>query len=499
MLYLKRNNYWHMKKKLKILFVTTDLDPFCKAGGLGDVSRDLPRALGELGCEVRVVMPRHGVIDEIRHHLTPSGAKFTVSSGGEEIRFAVKEARLDERLPVFFIEKHKYFGSRSRLYGYEDENRRFLFFCRAVLAWLRAGDWTPDVIHCNDWHTGLIPQLLRTEYQDDPLLGGVRTLFTIHNLTFQMGRDWWNIPRRERDDGRTDLADWPDDARINSINFARRAILYADMVSTVSECYASEIMQKDFGQELHLLLTERFQEKRFFGIVNGIDYRAYNPKTDPGLAAPYNLKNFDDKYRNKTALQKELGLAVGEDIPLLGMVTRITEQKGFDLLMEIIQPLLRLRVQLVIVGDGDKLYTNFFRKAARQHPHKLYAYMHFRSADVTRIYAASDMFLMPSRFEPCGLGQMISLRYGSVPIVRQTGGLSDTIQNYDPRTGRGNGFTFKSYDAFAFFGAIVRAVETYRYRDNWRKIVINGMRESFSWKVPAQKYLALYRRILRNR
>ncbi|MDD3006579.1 MAG: glycogen/starch synthase [Candidatus Pacebacteria bacterium] len=491
-----------MKKKLRILFVTTDLDPFCKAGGLGDVSRDLPKALSKMGYDVRIIMPRHGVIDEEKYNIQIIQDNLTVDLMGEETSFRIKKSYLDTKIPVYFIDKHRYFGSRSHLYGYEDENKRSLFFCKAVLETIKSLEvlegWKPDIVHCNDWHTGLIPYFIKTEYSSDEQIKDLKTLFTIHNLAFQMGHDWWTVPKKNVDDGQSPLVNLTK-KKINNINFSRRAILFADMVNTVSECYAEEIMQEKFGQGLHLELSEKHLQKRFFGIVNGIDYEAYNPRTDPGLATKYNANNFDDKYKNKTLLQKEYGLKVDKDIPLLGMVTRITEQKGFDLLMEVIEPLLRLKLQIIIIGDGDKRYKNFFAKVESKHPRKMVASMQFKRKNVTRIYAASDMFLMPSRFEPCGLGQLISLRYGSVPIVRKTGGLSDTINNYNPKTGKGNGFTFSTYDSFAFFSAIVRAVETFRYSDIWRKIAINGMEESFSWDVPAQKYLALYRKALKSK
>ncbi|MFA7169477.1 MAG: glycogen synthase [Candidatus Paceibacterota bacterium] len=489
-----------MKKFLKILFVTTDLDPFCKVGGLGDVSRDLPKALRNMGYDVRIIMPRHGVIDEEKHNITLIHDDLKVELPDEEIFFRLKKSYIEDKVPVYFVDKHKYFGSRSRLYGYDDENKRFLFFCKAVLASLQNLEgWMPDVVHCNDWHTGLIPYLIKTEYHNDAELKNLKTLFTIHNLTFQMGQDWWNVPKKDKDDGQLPLDEFICKRGVENINFMKRGIICADMVNTVSECYAEEIMQEKFGQDLHRFLVDKFKKKKFFGIVNGIDYHAFNPKTDPGLAVKYDAKNFDDKYKNKIALQKKYGLKVGEDIPLLGMVTRITEQKGFDLLTEIIEPLLKMKLQIIIIGDGDKRYKNFFTKMSQKKPKKLFAHMKFKKKDITQIYAASDMFLMPSRFEPCGLGQLISLRYGSVPIVRETGGLSDTIQNYSPKTGKGNGFTFRTYNAFSFFAAIVRAVETFKYRNIWRKIIINGMEESFSWEVPAAKYLALYRKMLKDK
>jgi len=491
-----------MKKPLKILFVTTDLYPFCKAGGLSDVSCALPKSLSEAGHDVRIMLPRHGVIEEEKNDIKLLQDDLHVKFSDQKIVFRIKKANLTENIPVYFIDKYKYFGSRSRLYGYDDENKRFLFFCRAVLKSVKIisnkEGWVPDVIHCNDWHTGLIPYFIKSDYQGDRVLGNIKTLFTIHNLTFQMGKDWWTVSGRHKDDGEYPIKKFEDKKKVDYINFAKRGIMYSDLVNTVSENYAQEVMQKDFGQDLHQVIVERFERGEFFGIVNGIDYKEYNPVTDPGLAVQYDVDSIEKKYINKVTLQKEYGLKVDKNIPLLGMVTRITEQKGFDLLMEIISPLLRLDLQLIIVGDGDRRYKKFFSKIEKKKPGKLVAHMKFKTENVTQIYAASDMFLMPSRFEPCGLGQMISLRYGSVPIVRETGGLSDTIKNFNPKTGKGNGFTFGAYDRYAFFAAIVRALETYKYRENWNKIVTNGMQESFSWEVPAQKYLKLYLKMLKK-
>lgn len=487
-----------MVKQLKILFVTTDLDPFCKFGGLGDVSRDLPRALFDMGCDVRIILPRHGAIDEAKNGIQLLRDNLKVEVMGEEIIYRIKESSLYGDIPVYFVDKHRFFGSRSRPYNYPDENLRYWFFCRAVLDFLdRGSDWVPDIIHCNDWHTGLIPYFLKEKYAIDPHLGKTRTLFTIHNLTFQMGRDWWTLPKKETDDGILGVETFARKKGIRNVNFMRRGILEADMVNTVSEHYAQEIVQPILGQNLDQLLVERMKGKTFFGIVNGIDYRAYNPMTDPGLVSQYGVENIEDKTKNKISLQKEYHLKVGADIPLLGMVARITEQKGFDLLMEIIEPLLKLDLELIIVGDGDKRYKNFFSKIAGKYPRKMVAHMHFKRENVTRIYAATDMFLMPSRFEPCGLGQLISLRYGSVPIAHLTGGLSDTIQNYNPKTGKGNGFTFGSYDSMLFLMTIVRALETFHYEEIWRRIAQSGMRASFSWEVPAKKYRLLYGKTLR--
>ncbi len=487
-----------MTKPLKILFITTELEPFCKAGGLGDVSQSLPKALLEMGHDVKIIMPLHGVIDEEKHDikLVKKDLKVKIDQNNE-INFRIKKGYLTEDLPVYFIDKYRYFRSRGKIYGYDDGNQRFMFFCFAVLKTIEKIDsLQPDIIHCNDWQTGLIPYLLKTRFNNNEFKK-IRTLFTIHNLTFQAGKDWWTIKRRERDDGVSELPDFKDKYKIDRINFTKRGILNADIVSTVSEQYAKEITQQKFGQELHDILLEKDEEKKFYGIINGIDYKEYNPKTDPGLKANYDHDSLDKKNINKKYLQKKFGFEIDDDIPLIAMATRITEQKGFDLIIEIIDALLRLKMQLILVGSADLYYKKIFKKLSEKNPKKVAARLKFETKNITSVYAGSDMFLMPSRFEPCGLGQMISLRYGSIPIVRETGGLSDTITNYNPRTGQGNGFVFKTYDPKDLLVTIVRALENYKYKDAWLKLVRNGMQESFSWTAPAKKYVLLYRKILK--
>ncbi|MCK5412955.1 MAG: glycogen synthase [Candidatus Pacebacteria bacterium] len=491
-----------MSKPLKILFVTTDLPPFSKAGGLGDVSRSLPKALSKMGHDVKIIMPCHGVINEEKNDIKLIKEDLKVKIYNEnKINFRIKKGVLDQKLPVYFIDKYKYFRGRSKVYGYGDENQRFLFFCFSVFETIKnmEDSWVPDIIHCNDWHTGMIPYLLKTKFSKEEKFKKTRTIFTIHNLTFQMGKDWWTIDKKEKDDGIKKMPDFKDRDKIDLLNFSKRGILYADMINTVSEQYAQEIMQEKFGQELHNILKTKHKEKNFFGIINGIDYKEYNPKTDPGLLVNYDENSLNKKSVNKANLQKSFGLEVDKKIPLIAMATRITEQKGFDLILEIIDSLLRLNLQLILVGNADPQYKKIFKELSKKNPKKVAVHLKFETKKITGVYAGSDMFLMPSRFEPCGLGQMISLRYGSIPIVRETGGLSDTITNYKPRTGKGNGFVFKTYDSKDLLVAIARAIENFKYKKQWINLVRDGMQESFSWEVPAKKYVILYRKALRNK
>lgn len=480
---------------LVIVHVTSEVYPFSKTGGLADVARALPRALARFGHKVAVVTPYYGSLDYKEHNLEEILPSVILTlPDGSHLPARVWRGWLQPNLPVYLIEQNEYFGAHRPIYGDPNDNRRFFVFNLAVLEVIKKLGLEPHIIHCHDWHTGLIPYLLRSQ-RNHHLWAGVRTVFTIHNLTFQFGHNWWEVPVELRDNGRTSLPEWWDEEAWERVNFAKRAIMQADFITTVSEQYAEEILTKDFGQDLHRILENR--RDRLVGIINGLDYRDYNPATDPGLYLNYDLTSLDRKYENKKYLQRSFGLIERAHVPLIGMVSRLSEQKGFDLLLEILEPLLRQDLQLVIMGGGDKQYTQFLTKAARKYKAKMGVHLEFDAQRATQVYAGSDMFLMPSRFEPCGLGQLISLRYGSIPIVHATGGLADTIQDYNSRTHKGNGFVFRAYDSRDLLVAIARAITVFRYESEWRQLVERGMKQSFSWQVPASKYLVIYRRILR--
>ncbi len=311
---------------------------------------------------------------------------------------------------------------------------------------------------------------------------------------FQFGHNWWKVKSNLKDDGNVRLPKFDHSPAVERINFVKRAIINTDVLNTVSEQYAQEILTKNFGQDLHRILKNR--ENKLFGIVNGIDYKDFNPKTDPGVYRNYDAKSLNKKEENKTYIQKYFKLPQAPKIPVLGMVTRITEQKGFDLVLEILEDILRLDVQFLIMGSGDKTYEDFFKKMKKKYPEKIGIHLEFDAKRATSIYAGTDMFLMPSRFEPCGLGQLISLRYGSIPIVRSVGGLADTVTDFNPQTGKGNGFVFHNYSAKALLIAIIRAIENYKYSTVWDKLIKNGMSQVFSWEIPAKKYLTLYRKAI---
>ena len=484
------------KKILKIVHIASEVHPFSKTGGLADVARSLPKALHRLGHEVIVITPLYGqIIDKKEYGLKEIAhdVKLKIDSDNT-VKVNFWQGWLMPDLPVYFVENEKYFSRRKALYGSSHENARFLLFNIAALKLLIKIRFKADVIQCHDWQTGLVPQFLKKDFKTSSVLGKAAVIFTIHNLAFQMGMDWWKVPLARKDFGTKKIPKF-DDPTLEYINFAKRGILNADIVGTVSESYAQEIMTPRFGQDLHRILSNR--SDRFFGIVNGIDYFEYNPATDPGLYKNFNVQNaIDRKAMNKDYIQKKYGLAQELDFPLLAMTSRITEQKGFDLLIQILDTLMHIDLQILIMGDGDKKYINILNKYNRKFPKRI-VWIPFERKMETSIYAAADMVLLPSRFEPCGLVQIISSRYGAVPIVRDIGGLSDTVTDYNPFTKRGDGFEFKKYDARDFLVAIARAVAEYDHEAEWHRLMEHAMQRSTSWEIPARKYVDLYRKAMK--
>ncbi len=487
-----------MPKNLKIVHISSEVAPYSKTGGLADVARSLPKALKRLGHEVIVITPLYGqVINTKKHNLKLIYKDIEVYLNSKEaIRINYWKGYLMEGLPIYFIENKKYFSQRKTLYGSTHENVRFLIFDVAALKLISLLKYEADIVHCHDRQTGLIPFYLKTDFRYSKTLRKAKTIFTIHNLVFQMGKNWWEVPLDEKDYGRKRIPHIsnPD---IEYINFAKRAILSADMISTVSEQYREEIMTKKFGQDLHRILKNR--EDRLFGIVNGIDYKAHNPQNDPGLFKNYNYKKIHRKKLNKEYLQKKFGLAVKKEIPLLCATSRVTFQKGFELIFQILDHLLRMDLQIIIMGDGDKEYICQLKKYQKKYPRKI-VWLPFskNQKHETLVYAGSDFFLLPSHHEPCGINQLIAMRYGCVPIVRKVGGLYDTVENFDPVNKKGTGFSFDKFDPFALYGAIIRALETKKYKNAWRDIMVRAMRESNSWEIPAKKYISLYMKAIKS-
>ena len=480
---------------LKVLLLAAEVVPFAKTGGLADVAGALPKAIRGLGHDIRVAMPRYGRIDPGKFDLVEVVAPFDVPIHRTTEPARILRGNLDPDVPVYMVDNAKYFD-REGIYMYPDDADRFIFFCRAMLEATKHLDWKPDVIHCHDWHTSIVPNWLNTLYRDDPAFADVVAVYTIHNLAYQgifghrvleiAGLDEWGFMYH------------PEMADLNEVvDLMGRGIYWADLVSTVSETYAQEILTPEYGERLDPLLRDR--RDRLFGILNGVDYEAANPATDPHIATNYDASTLEQRLENKLALQREAKLPENPKVPLIGIISRLTDSKGFDILGEAIDHILDLGVQFVLMGTGDQHYHELFSKMVQQYPRQAAILLTFNTPLAQRIYAGSDMYLMPSRFEPCGTSQLIAMHYGSVPIVRATGGLADTVQDYDPRTEPGTGFVFEPYDRWALFAAIVRAVEIFGHRDLWRQIQLGGMHADFSWERSALKYVDLYRRAVASR
>ncbi|MDO8593040.1 MAG: glycogen/starch synthase [bacterium] len=487
-----------MSKNLKIVSIASEVAPFSKTGGLADVARSLPKALSRLGHEVIIITPFYGQIIDVKNHglkLIHENVSLYLNSE-DKIQVNYWQGYLMKNLPVYFIENKKYFSAKKNLYGSARENARFFIFDIAALKLISLLKFKADIVHCHDWQTGLIPYYLKTDFEYSKTLRKAKTIYTIHNLVFQFGHNWWEVPAENKDFGKKKIPhlDNPD---LENINFAKRAILSADVINTVSEQYREEIMTKKFGQDLYRILRNR--SDRLYGIVNGIDYAQFNPQNDPHLFKNYDYKKIHRRKLNKEHLQKMLKLKTDREIPIIALTSRVTFQKGLELIMQIIEPLLHLDIQLVIMGDGDSKYLNQIKKYCKRHGKKM-AWLPFHGNEnlETLIYAAADIFLLPSNYEPCGLNQLKAMRYGCIPLVRRVGGLQDTVINYNPKTNRGNGFNFSQYNQYSLYATIIRALENYRHENTWRQLAVRVMRESNSWEIPAKKYVALYRKALKN-
>ncbi len=465
---------------MKVLFAASEAVPFAKTGGLADVAGSLPSALLEKKVHVRLAVPRYRGIGGLEYV-----CDFPIRMNRGIKTAIIKKRRLKKGVQVYFSDNYGYFD-RDELYGYQDDPERFIFFCKTVLETIKTLNWKPDIIHCHDWHTGLIPVYLKTVLTDDPFFAGIKTVFTIHNLQYQgvcsagymrtAGLDWkLFVPEKLEFYGK--------------LNMIKAGIMYSDVVTTVSSKYAKEIQTPVNGVGLAGVLRSR--KDNLHGIINGLDYTEWDPQRDKKIAARFSWNSFDRRSVNKKRLQQLFGLPESS-APLIGMVSRLAEQKGFDLLRSVMKELMARELQLVVLGSGEPQYEAFLSAAARTFPGKLAVKISYDDALAKLIYAGSDMFLMPSRFEPGGLGQLMALRYGSVPVVRRCGGLAETIHNYNPVDGSGNGFSFAEYSPRALLDAVDRAITVYRKRETWRDIAVRGMQEDHSWGRSASEYVNLY-------
>ena len=472
---------------MKVCFIAAEAAPFVKVGGLGDVIGSLPKALRELGVDARVVLPLYSSIDRERFGLKYKAYQF-VDLGWRHSYCGIFETEVDG-VPCYFIDNEQYFN-RDSIYGQIDDGERFAFFSKAALEILPALDFKPDVVNVNDWHTALsVIYLDVLKSREAEFYKDMKSVLSIHNIEFQ-GR--FNPYEMGNLFG---LENKYFDALIynGDVNLLKGAIQLADRINTVSETYAREILDPYFSYGLDKILT--VEQGKLRGIINGIDVDKFNPKTDPMIPVNYDLNTFEDKVQNKLAFQKEMALEVNADIPLIGMVTRLTHQKGIDLILQASEEILKTGAQLVILGTGDAHYESALRSLEHYRHDRVRSILLFSNEMSAKIYAASDLFLMPSKTEPCGLSQLISMRYGTVPVVHRVGGLRDTVI---PFTGvEGNGFTFESFHAGDMMDAIYRAVTCfYQSPDEWKQIIKNNLQKDVSWEQSAKKYLDLYHEVV---
>lgn len=471
---------------MNILFAASEARPFIASGGLADVIGALPKALLGAGCDCRVILPLYSDIpDKFRANMQKIG-EFEVWLGWRSLYCGLFMTELDG--VTFYFVDNEYYFRRNGIYGHFDDGERFAYFSKAVLESIKHMDFEPDVIHCHDWQTGMIPAFLNIFYRDDPKLAKAKTIFTIHNIQYQGNYDMYfaedvlGLSASKRSiveyDGRC--------------NYMKAGIDQCDAVSTVSPTYATEIQDPWFAWGLDRFIRER--KYKLAGILNGIDTEGYDPSTDSDIPATFSKYDLSGKAKCKAELQKELGLEVDPNAMLIGMVGRLVSHKGLDLVRFICDRLMEQPVQIAILGSGESAFEGFFRYMQQKYPGRISFVCGFIPALARRIYAGSDVFLMPSKSEPCGLAQMIALRYGTIPIVRETGGLKDSIK--DLGGNRGNGFTFQTYNADDMLGAILRAQNLYHRNERWKEAVLNALSCDFSWNRSAHAYTRLYEAVL---
>lgn len=479
---------------MKILFTASECVPFCKTGGLADVVGALAPVLARKGHDVRVMLPLYSAIPHEYAAAARHVLDFEVELGWRR-QYCGIEALERDGVTYYFIDNKYYFG-RSYIYGLGgDEHERFGFFCRAALSALPLLQFQPDILHAHDWQSGMIPALLRIQYQSIPFFAPIKTVFTIHNLQYQ---GIFGIPQVQ-DVLNLDAEYFTNDKLecFGCANFMKAGLVYADEITTVSPSYAEEIQTAYYGERMDGLLRAR--RAHLSGVLNGIDVAEYNPETDPLLPARFTAGDLSGKAECKRALQAELGLESRADTPIVALITRLSNQKGLDLIDRVISEIMEEDLQLVVLGMGDAKYVNLFSWAEQRYPGRVSARFRMDGQLAHRIYAGADIFLMPSQFEPCGLSQMIALRYGTLPVVRETGGLRDTVLSYNEANGAGNGFSFFNYNAHDMLYTLRRALFFYRQqKDIWRLLQHRAMTGDYSWMHSAEVYLSLYRDMLNH-
>lgn len=471
------------KNKLKILMAASEATPIAKVGGLGDVVGSLPKALDSLGCDVRIILPLYGAINKKKYRLKKTHNNVLIPTGGKTAKINIWQSELPgTKIKIYFIDYKKYFG-QINIYAFSKNAERYLFFSLACLHILPIIEFRPNIIHCHDYFTALIPDILKVAKQYGGYMKDIKTIYTIHNLNYQGQAEaevlsTGNLSKKS-------LKSLTRDAQNGDINFMVQGIINADLVSTVSPTYAKEITTSVYGAGLEKVI--KGNKSKVYGILNGIDMDVFNPSKDRLIKYRYSLKNLDQKIKNKLSLQKQVGLNQNREIAMVGLVSRLVWQKGLEFFTEDL--IKNLDCQFVFLGAGDSRYENQLKKLARQFPGKVSVNITFDIALAQQIYAGCDIFLVPSRYEPCGLTQMIAMRYGAVPVVRDTGGLADTV---DSKVG----FKFKKFSEPEFRKVLGRALKVYYNKPKeWRKLQVNSMKRDFSWDKPAKEYLKLYKKL----
>jgi len=485
---------------MKIAFVASEVFPFAKTGGLADVAGALPKVLARLGCDVKIFLPKYDLIKEDKYQL-----KFIESinipiriSGIERSAFLHKSNLPDTEVEVNFVDCPHYF-SRERIYtNNTDEDERFIFFNKAVLEIILRSKWRPDIIHCNDWESGLIPFYIKDNYNSGFKFKKTKTIFTIHNIGYQ---GIFPIDTYYKAEINRQVFNSYDPNPSNNFSFMKIGLLFSDVINTVSQTYAHEIMTSEYGAGMEIILKKK--RKKVSGIINGIDYSKWNPLIDENIPFHFSIKNLNHKEKNKKYLLERFNLKYNVKVPLIGMISRLVKQKGFEIVAEAMKDLIKLNAQWLLLGNGENQYEDLFRSLSNSHPEKVASYIGYNNELAHLIEAGADALLMPSRYEPCGLNQIYSLRYGTVPIVRKTGGLADTIKDWHEFKKSGNesgtGFSFHSYSAHALLTAVRRAIDTFCNKNVWKKIQINGMKQNFSWENSGKEYIKLYKQALNKK
>ncbi len=472
----------------KVLYVASECVPFIKTGGLADVTGSLPKYFDKEKFDVRVVLPKYLCISENYRNRMEYITHFYMYYNGRNRYVGILQLEY-QGIQYYFIDNEEYFGGASPYTDHLYDLEKFGFFSKAALAIMPSIDFQADIVHCHDWHTGLVPVYLKTQFAADDYYAGMKAIITIHNLRFQGN---YGIAKVK------EMTSLPDYLFTNDkleaygdANYLKGGIVYSDLVTTVSETYAEEIKTSFYGEKLEGLLWARRDSLR--GIVNGLDYDEWNPETDPMIKQNYSVQNFRTlKKKNKAALQEELGLAVDPGVMMVGIISRLTDQKGFDLIDRVMEDLVADGIQIVVLGTGEWKYEEMFKSFAARFPKQVSANIFYSNELSHRIYASCDAFLMPSLFEPCGLSQLMSLRYGTVPIVRETGGLKDTVEAYNQYENTGTGFSFTNYNAHEMLDTVRRCKDLYDNKRRWNAMVERGMKMDFSWSASAKKYEEVY-------